>query len=312
MTTTRAHRLRRQHVVAHLVVAQRGVASLPQLYAAGLSRADVQAEVRGRRWRRVGPQCVVLHNGPISPEAMRIVAVLNAGADAALDGVSALIEAGLCNFEESVVHLSVSKGTRYRRRRGVRIHETRRRRPEDVLEGSVPRVDTPIAAVRAALWARTNRQAALVLAMTVQQRLTTIDAIVDAFATVKRDRRRGFIKAVLRDIGAGAESMGELDFLRMCRRRSLPAPSRQVRRVLPSGRAFLDVYWDEFGVVLEIEGAHHLIAGIAIDDSLRQNELTIDNDRVLRIPVLGLHVAADELFDQLERLLRRRGWRSAA
>ena len=78
MTTTRAHRLRRQHVLAQLVATQRGVASLPQLYAAGLSRADVQAEVRGRRWRRVGPQCVVLHNGPISPEAMRIVAVLNA------------------------------------------------------------------------------------------------------------------------------------------------------------------------------------------------------------------------------------------
>ena len=312
MTTPRAHRLRRQRVVAALAAEQRGVASLQQLYAAGLTRADVQAEVRGRRWRRVGSQCVVLHNGPVPPVADRVLAVINAGADAALDGVSALIEAGLRNFEDPVVHLSVSKGTRYRRRRGVRIHETRRRRPDDVLPLPIPRVDTPIAAVRAALWARTNRQAALLLAMTVQQRLTTVEAIREAFVCVKRDKRRRFIKAVLRDIGAGAESMGELDFLRMCRRRHLPMPSRQVRRLLPSGRVYLDVYWDEFGVVLEIEGAHHLIAGIAIDDSLRQNELTIDNDHVLRIPVLGLHLAADELFDQLERLLRRRGWRSAA
>jgi hypothetical protein len=85
MTTPRAHRLRRQRVVAALAGEQRGVASLQQLYAAGLTRADVQAEVRGRRWRRVGSQCVVLHNGPVSPEADRVVAVINAGADAALD-----------------------------------------------------------------------------------------------------------------------------------------------------------------------------------------------------------------------------------
>ena len=285
---------------------------LPQLYALGLTRADVRAELRGRRWQRVGSQSIVLHNGPLSPETMRVVAVFNTGADAALDGVSALIEAGLQNFDESVVHVSVSKGTRYRRSHGVRIHETRRRRPDDVLDHAVPRVGVPVAAVRAALWARSNRQAALILAMTVQQRLATLQAITEAFASIRRDRRRRFIARVLRDLDQGAQSMGELDFLDLCRRRNLPMPSRQVRRRLPSGRVYLDVYWDQFGVVLEIEGAHHLLAGVAIDDSLRQNELTIQHDRVLRIPVLGLHVAADELFDQLERLLRRCGWQAAA
>ncbi len=148
--------------------------------------------------------------------------------------------------------------------------------------------------------------------MTVQQRLVSVESLAETFASVRRDKRRRFIASVLRDIGMGAQSMGELDFLELCRRRDLPAPSRQVRRRLPSGRVYLDVYWDEYGVVLEIEGAHHLLAGVAIDDSLRQNELTIEHDRVLRIPVLGLHVAADELFDQLERLLRKNGWRAAA
>lgn len=311
-STSRARRLLRRRLVADLAVAQRDVVRLPQLYALGLTRADVRAELRARRWQRVGSQSIVLHNGPLPTETRRAVAVFNAGADAALDGVSALVEAGLQHYDEPVIHLSVSKGTRYRRARGVRIHETRRRRPDDVLDLAIPRVGAPVAAVRAALWARSSRQAALILAMTVQQRLATVQAVTEAFAMVRRDKRRRLIARVLRDLDQGAQSMGELDFLDLCRRRNLPMPSRQVRRRLPSGRVYLDVYWDQYGVVLEIEGAHHLLAGVAIDDSLRQNELTIQHDRVMRIPVLGLRVAADELFDQLERLLRRCGWQAAA
>ncbi|MEP6665091.1 MAG: hypothetical protein ABJA81_01470 [Nocardioidaceae bacterium] len=114
---------------------------------------------------------------------------------------------------------------------------------------------------------------------------------------------------IIGDIAAGAQSMGEHDFLAECRRRGLPAPSHQVRRRLPSGKVYLEVYWDAFGVVVEIEGAQHLVAGLAVADSLRQNELTISHDRVLRVPVLGLHVAKDEFFDQIARLLRTQGWR---
>lgn len=144
--------------------------------------------------------------------------------------------------------------------------------------------------------------------MVVQQGLARIGDLAEEFRTVKRHRRRRFLTSVLGDIAGGAQSMGELDFAAMCRRRGIPAPSRQVRRLLPSGRSYVDVYWDQFGVILEIEGAHHLLPGIAVLDSLRQNELTIANDHVLRIPVLGLRLAADELFDQLERMLRRAGW----
>jgi hypothetical protein len=50
------------------------------------------------------------------------------------------------------------------------------------------------------------------------------------------------------------------------------------------------------------------LPGIAVQDSLRQNELTIDNDHVLRIPVLGLHTAGPEFMEQLGRMLRRCGW----
>ncbi len=307
----RGYRQQRAAAVADFAVTQDDVVTLRQLYSIGLSRSEVRAELRARRWSRRGSQAVVVHNGPLLPRSRLWVAVLNAGADAALDGVSALQAAGLENFDSGVIHLSVSKGARYRRARGVRVHETRRRKSTDLASIGLPRVKPGIAAVRGALWARTDRQAALVLSMAVQQRITSIDDVITAMSTIRRHRRRKFLLRVIGDITRGAQSIGELDFLAECRRRGLPSPSHQVRRELPSGRVYLDVYWEEYGVVVEIEGSHHLVVGLAVADSLRQNELTIDHDRVLRIPVVGLRMAPDEFFEQIARLLRRQGWRDS-
>ena len=294
--------------VRRLADVQSGVLHRRQLYAAGITRSQLRAELRAERWRSWGRQTIAVHTGQLGQPAVFQRAVFETGADAALDGISALTAAGLEHFESSLVHVSVSKSTTYRHSRGVRVHETRRRCDADVLGTSPPRVRAEVAAIRAALWATSSRQAALILMMVVQQRIATPAALQEAFVLIKRDRRRRSIAAVLADVAAGAHSMGELDFARMCRSRGLPEPDRQVRRRLPSGRVFLDVYWERYGVVVEIEGLHHLLPDVAIADSLRQNWLTIDNDKLLRIPLIGLRVAADEFLEQVEQLLSAHGW----
>ena len=296
--STREQRLARQDVLRDVSAAQHAVVSRRQLYHAGITRWQVRAELRARRWRQHGRQTVALHTGPLDRTAVMWRAVFETGADSALDGVSALMMRGLEHFETDVVHVSVSKGTRYCRSRGVRIHETRRRRPSDMPEASAPVVRADVATLRAALWAATDRQAAFVIVLAVQQGLTTPGALFESFASIRRDKRRTLIKRLLEDVAGGVQSMGELDFARACRRRGLPPPTRQALRRMPNGRAYLDVYWDQFRIVVEIEGFHHLLPGVAIADSLRQNQLTLDRDRVLRIPVL----------DQVEELLRRHGW----
>jgi hypothetical protein len=190
----------------------------------------------------------------------------------------------------------------------VVVHETRRRRPDDLVEGGLPRARSPVAAVRAALWAVSDRQAALILAMSVQQSLTTAEAIGEAFSSVRRHPRRKFIATVLRDVAAGAQSIGELDFARLCREFGLPEPDRQTRRCGPDGVWYLDNEWTPYDAVVEIEGLHHLEAAQALGDASRQNELTIGRSRVLRIPVLGLRVTPDLYLSQVARLLRSAGW----
>lgn len=275
-----------------------------------MTRSEVTAELRSGRWQRSGRQTIGI--GDRTELGLWWRALLEVGADAAVDGVTALVAAGLRNFED-VVHVSVSKGTRYRRPAGVIVHETRRRRPDDLVEGGLVagglrRVRPEIAAVRGALWARSDRQAALVIAMCVQQRLATPAPLWDAVEMVRRDRRRYLIRSVTRDVLNGSESLGELDFVRMCRRAGLPTPDRQVLRAVPGGRAFLDCRFDRYRVVVEIDGIHHLEPENWIADALRQNEVTIGSDRVLRIPVIGLRVRGDEFMEQLRRVLKSAGW----
>ena len=164
-----------------------------------------------------------------------------------------------------------------------------------------------MAAVRAALWARSDKQAALVMTMAVQQRLAGASEVAEEMLRVRRDKRRLFLHAVLLDLLGGVRSLSELEFARECRRRGIPEPTRQVVRRTSSGRYVLDVYWEQWGVVVEIDGIQHTWADQVVGDALRQNEITLDDDVVLRVPLLGLRVAPDPFFDQIISALRAAG-----
>jgi len=289
---------------------QSGVVSRSQVYALGMTRAEVRAHIRARRWRRVGRHALTVHCGPMPPEAQWWAAVLEGGPSAFLDGASALVASGLRNFLPTTIRVSVPKGARIqrRRRRGVDLRETRRWRADDVLTTGVPRSRPSVAAVRAALWAESDRQAALVLTMTVQQGLCRVEDIAQEMLRVRRDRRRGFIHGVLIDLHGGVRSLGELDLVRGCRDRGLPAPSLQVVRTSRSGRYYLDARWHRWGVVVEVDGIQHAWVQNVVADAIRHNSIATGSDVVLRLPVLGLRVCPDDFFEQIAEALAARGW----
>lgn len=302
-------RLARRRRVERLASEQAGVIGRPEVYAASVTRAEVRANLAAGRWQRVGRQALVTHNGPVTEDALRWVAVIEAGPRAILDGVSSLQAAGLRNFDQDVIRVSVPRGARVRRVPGVDIRQTRRWAPDDVVAApGVPRSRNEVAGGRGALWARSDRQAALVLTMAVQQGLTTADGLAREMLQVRRDRRRSFIHAVLLDLLDGVRSLGELDFARLCRERGLPEPSRQVVRRGRKGKYYLDVFWDDWSVVVEVDGIHHSWAQNVVDDALRHNDVALGAHTVLRLPLLGLRVAPDDFFTQIERALAAAGW----
>lgn len=301
-----------RRAVRQLADRQAGIVSRRQVYALGMTRSQVRADLLARRWAKVGRQTLAVHTGPLGERSREWIAVLEAGPRACLDGASSLVVAGLKGFRPEAIRVSVPRGALVVRVRGADVRQTRRWHRDDLVAGGVPRTSNAVAAVRAALWATSLRQAALLLSMTVQQRLATPQELAEAMLRVKRDRRRRFIHEVLLDLMGGVESLGELDVARECRRRGLPEPSRQVVRRGCGGRYYLDVCWEEWGVVLEVDGIHHAWAEHLVADALRQNHLTLQGDVVLHLPLLGLRAAPDDFFAQVAAALRSRGWRGTS
>lgn len=300
---SRRRRLRRAACAE--AVGSDGVLPRSRLQELGYDHAAVNREIDGDRWRPLGTHTVALHTGPVSAAAMRWRAVWEVAADVALvDGVSALQSFGLTGYVDPDVHVSVPRNARCPRVEGVRVHRVRRTIPE-AAPGVLRRTTVEIAALRAAAWARTDRQAALVLCLVVQQRLSTARRLQSAFAAVRNRGRRPFVRQVLRDLADGAQSLGELDFAAMCRRHGLPPPDRQVVRQTRRGRIYLDVRWDGSRLVVEIDGAGHRVGLAVTDDNLRQNEVTLTRDVVLRIDLIGLRLAEAAFMAQVARGLHR-------
>ena len=287
------------------------VVSRTQLYDCGYSRAEVRWQVRARRWRRLGRHCLVLHTGPLPELARYWAAVLEGGPRAAIDGASALFLAGLRHYAPGKIRVSVPRGARIRHRgTSIDIRQTRRLQPDDVVLDGVPRTRPAVAAVRAALWARTNRQAELVMTMVVQQGIVRPEELAVEMLRVRRDRRRLLLNQVVLELMGGIRSLGELDVVRGCRSRGLPEPDKQVCRRTADGRYYLDFRWSRWRVALEVDGVQHAWAANLVGEALRHNRLAIEGDLVLRFPVLGLRAEPDAFFEQIREALVAAGWRS--
>ena len=306
---TAARRRQRRALAESVAVDQADVVSRAQLYERGITRAEVRANLRAARWQALGRHCLVLHTGPLTEESRWWAAVLEGGPRAHLDGASALIASGLHNFSLDRIRVSVPRGARIRQRgSGVDIRQTRRWTDEDLMPSGVPRTRPATAAVRAFLWAKSDRQAQLVITMAVQQGLVTVEQLVPEAERIRRDRRRSLLHSTIVELAGGVRSLNELDVVQGCRQRGLPEPDKQVIRKTPQGTYYLDLRWSRWAVVVEVDGIQHAWVEHLVADALRHNSIALSGDVVLRLPVMGLRVRPDDFFDQIRQGLVRAGW----
>lgn len=295
----RLSRDRRTAVAVALAAEHAGVAHRRDLRRVGVSRADVRTEVSAGRWRTAGRHTVVIGTGEPAGEALLWQALWESGSGAVLDGVTALAAAGLTGFTRDTIDVTIPMSSHGYPVDGVTLH--RRRALGPVTGAKLARCAPEWAAIRAAQWARTDRTAALIVCLVVQQRLVSPARMLAAWRTVQASARRAFLDSVIPDVCDGAQSLGELDFAGLCRTHGLPRPSRQAVRKGRGGRVYLDVAWEDIGLVVEIDGGHHALALNPVSDALRQNEVTLGAEMVLRIPLLGLRLSPEAFMDQVKR-----------
>ncbi|SIN40133.1 endonuclease domain-containing protein [Micromonospora cremea] len=285
-----------------------------------LSEGMVRGRIRSGRWRSICRGILLAGNGRLTRDQQLWVAVLATGPGAVLGGVTAATEAGVRGLRREPLHVLVPASRRAARtslRRlpidmpAVLVHRTSVL-PETHLQlARPPRTTTARALADAAGWAAGVDEAQALLAAGCQQRRVLpeeLDAVLDV---LPRAPRRRLIRQTVGDIAGSAQALSEIDFVRLCRRYRLPPPDLQKHRVDAAGRSrWLDAYWQEWRVQVEIDGAHHMDVRQWAADMRRQNDLWTSGDRILRFPAWLVRARPEEVADTVRRALVAAGWRN--
>lgn len=288
----------------HLLLSQDGVVTRSQLHVLGVLPHELKRMLRRRELARIHPGVFVDHTGPPSQQQLAWAAVLHAGRSALYLG----------SAEDpptpGTIHVAIDQDRRVRAVTGVEIHRV------EELEGKVDWLASP-ARVRfednvleQAHRAGTEIDAIALLTGAVGSRRTTGKRLRAALSRRTRTRRPALVEAVLSDLEAGTCSVLEHGYLtRVERAHGLPEGRRQSRRSGDRGNEYRDVDYDEFGLVVELEGrvghasweAQGRDADRDLDDhAAGQESVRLRWGQVFKTPC--------RTADRLARILSRRGW----
>lgn len=289
-----------------LAQAQQGLLSQRQLTALGVSRATVRNHLRARRWSQRSSSVFSVTTGPLSWEQQLWRAVLHAGPGALIGGLTAGKVHGMRGWDRDTVTVLVDDDLSFDELEGVRFFRTRR--PLDAMRADtrLPICQVAPAVLLFAAYEPNRRTAHGAVAATVQQRLTTVPELavwLQRFKPLKG--ARGF-RGLLDDLGAGAQSLAEVDLRRACRRFGLAKPSSQKERRDRRGRRrYTDAEWilpDGRTLVLEVDGAFHDDVLQASDDRARNRRLTTSQRTVVSCTAYELRYEPASVVEDLVAL----------
>jgi hypothetical protein len=298
---------------------QSGVVTWRQA-AALLSPGRVRGLVASGRWQRPYRGVLVTHSGTPDPRQQLWIAVLAAGREAVLAGLAAARECGLRRVRSGradVIDVYVpatSRAPDLLRRLpaempAVFVHRTRYLPQQDRQRAQPIRTTIERSLVDAAQWAVSDDDARMVLAAGCQQRLVAPSDLLEVVGRMPNVRRRRLIRQTIDDLAGGAEALSEIDLARLCRRFGLPAPKHQERRKDAAGRVrYLDAYWPEWHLHVEVDGAHHMEVAQWEADMRRQNEVWVAGDRILRFSAFQTRHRQAGVAEQIRRALLAAGW----
>jgi very-short-patch-repair endonuclease len=294
----------------HLLWRQHEVISRHQALAL-MSVKTLRGKVNSGRWQRPGRNVVVAHNGPLTIDQRLWIAVLSVGHDAVLAGITAAQRCGLRDRRSAFIHLAVTTAQgQLETPHGVVIHRTSTLQSRDINAAGRPRHTTIARSiVDAAAWARSDEDAYALVVSAYQQRLLQAGDLDEVVARLVRSRRRKLVLAASREAEGGVQSLPEGELVAGLKRDGLPIPQLQVRRRDACGRQrYLDGYYPEWRIHLEVDGATHLDARSYWEDMKRQNDLWVAGDRVLRFPASAIRLHLWDVLRQIRRALLAAGW----
>ena len=289
-----------------LALHQSGVVSREQALGVGFTDSGLARELRDGTWQRLATGIYLTSVGPPSWEANAWAGTLIGGDSARIGGRAAgylhrLVEAPPVPIEILVPIASrprVAGPWTFRRERpGVRLPRTVGSPPritvEDVVLDLISDPDCDA------------RQAVHWVTAAVQARRTTPQRLFRAAEQRHFLVRRPLLHAVLDDVRDGVRSPIEQDYLHKVERaHALPVGRRQASR----RNTEVDVLYDEFGLVVELDGRIGHAGMGRFRDMRRDNAATSDGLATLRYGSADVFGIPCQVAEQVSSNLMRRGW----
>ena len=261
--------------------------------------------VREEHWRRLASGIYLTAAGPPDWTALAWAGVLLGGDRAGLGGTAAGYLHGLIGDPPAAVTILLPHDVRRqdqppwvfsRRRSDVRIR-FRGSPPRAGVEDTVLDLCCDGAPDDVTTW----------LTTAVQQRRTTAARLLTALGDRPRQRHRALITALLADVAVGAQSFLELRYLNDVERpHGLPPGRRQVRS--RDRRAIRDVLYDEYAVIVELDGRLGHDGMGRFRDMWRDNQSALDALLTLRYGSTDIYGRPCAVAGQVGAALAARGW----
>jgi predicted transcriptional regulator of viral defense system len=265
---------------------QRGLVTLSQLHADGLTEKQIRTRVQ-RGWLVRADTNVFRHvMAESSWEQKLLIAVLAAGPGALAARRSASRLWGVTNAPSPRIEVVVRRWTRRPITSGQLIESTDLRQEDIALIDGIPVTSVPRTIIDCA--AKVGPHRLLELAdNAVHQRLTTYEEILDRFVRLARRGRPGVVRTrEMLEQRLGVEigtDLFEQMVLEIVAEYGLPLPIPQFPVIVNGEKYFLDLAWPAVKRFVECDGwdTHALPQAITSDD-LRQNDLVLAGWKPLR------------------------------
>jgi very-short-patch-repair endonuclease len=285
---------------------QAGVVTREQASAHGVSPRVVARLLDEGHWRRL--ERGVFFTADLAPPfvARAWVGTLLGGDDARVGDLAAARLHGLADEDPDRVIVLVPHTQRPAPRRGYEfVRERAGTRGRSV--GAPPRTTVEDTVLDLCTTARPEDVVGWVT-VAVERRRTTAKRLRRTLAGRRRHPRRDLLEGLLADVAVGVRSPLEMTYLRDVERAH--GLSALVSRQLPSRdeKAVRDVWYTQFGVVVELDGRlGHTELG-RFRDMDRDNEASLDGLLTLRFGAGDLHGQPCRVAAKVARALHQRGW----
>ena len=295
---------------------QASVVSNRQARGQGVSKHVIARRLRSGAWQRLHYGTYAAFSGAPSREARLWAAVVRAGPGAVLSHETAAEIHQLTDKPSSKVHVTVPADRNPARSReipGIVVHRSRNVASEPLPPWLLPRTPVAETVLDLADASRTFDDAYGWLTRATGRQLVSVPQLRQALQARSRIRWRSLLTEALAEAQDGVMSPLERRYVRDVERaHGLPPARRQVRRELAGGVRFLDNYYAEFRLCVELDGrASHPPEQKWADASRDNDNLFRDDVATMRFGLLDVTTRRCAQAARLAAFFLRRGWDGA-